>query len=577
MTDIKTQFNHSTLNAPKFIYGGKTINKYLGAIPFIPQVFLGREEDLTAIHDKLFNDNNLLLLVNGEGGIGKTTLASKYYQEYHEEYIHLAWVFAEKSLRDAILTLSYPLQVTYPEKMTEDEQLQALLCEMAELNKPCLLVIDNANSLDDLESHYHALKACPNFHLLLTTRITEFENAETHAIKPLDEKNAIALFTRLYQDHTSKEDNVLRQILQAVGYNTLVIELLAKNLGNFNNKLRKRYSLVDLLGDLQKKGLFGLSKSNTINTAYKGDGLGLRKEKPENILAAMYNLAELEEAEKAMLSVFALFPAEPLAFGTLEELLPGTENLDTTLLNLARKGWIEFMDTTNCFKCSPVVQEVTRIQNKDELFEHCELLITTLAEKLEYEPGTGHLPNICYDKGSLYTRYAESICRFRVLLRNSAIISLLLDRVGNFHKTTGNLDKALTFFDDETLLFEELYEAYPQNVSFKNGLAISYSKLGETHSALGNLDKALTFFDDETLLFEELYEAYPQNVSFKNGLAISNAKLGIFYRDERADSVKARQYLDQAEALWCELVKSYPSSAEFQKNWSSVKDNLNTL
>ncbi len=43
-------------------------------------------------------------------------------------------------------------------------------------------------------------------------------------------------------------------------------------------------------------------------------------------------------------------------------------------------------------------------------------------------------------------------------------------------------------------LFEELYEAYPQNVEFKNGLAISYSRLGDTHRALGNLDHALTFF-----------------------------------------------------------------------------------
>jgi len=46
------------------------------------------------------------------------------------------------------------------------------------------------------------------------------------------------------------------------------------------------------------------------------------------------------------------------------------------------------------------------------------------------------------------------------------------------------LDQALEFFEDEIDLFKELYEAYPNNVSFKNGLAISYSKLGATHTAL---------------------------------------------------------------------------------------------
>ncbi|MEM9195447.1 MAG: peroxidase family protein, partial [Myxococcota bacterium] len=57
----------------------------------------------------------------------------------------------------------------------------------------------------------------------------------------------------------------------------------------------------------------------------------------------------------------------------------------------------------------------------------------------------------------------------------------------------GSLDKALTYYEQRSQLGEELYAAYPNNVSFKNGLAISYSKLGETHSALGSLDKALTF------------------------------------------------------------------------------------
>ena len=514
-----------TVNYP----GGKKINKHLATIPFTPDVFQGREEDLEAIHDKLFKGNNLLLLVNGEGGIGKTTLASKYYQAYHKEYTHLAWVFAEKSLHDAILTLAYPLQVTFPERMTEEERLQVLLCEMAELNRPCLLVIDNANSLDDLESHYHALNACSNFHLLLTTRITEFAHAEVHAIRPLDEKNAITLFTRLYPNHNRKEDNLLQKILEAVGYNTLVIELLAKNLGNFNNKLRQRYTLSDLLSDLQKKGLFGLSLSGTISIAYHGDGLGLRKEKAADILAAMYDLSDLEEAEKTMLSVFAVLPAEPISFTTLEELLPGADNLDINLLNLAKKGWLEFNDTTNSFKCSPVVQEVTRHQNKEELFDHCEVMIATLTEKLEYEPGTGHLPNISYDKGTLYTRYAETLyCGTAFLLQNEKI-SPLLDRIGNFHKTTGNLDKALTFFDERSRLGKELYEAYPQNVSFKNGLAISY------------------------------------------------AKLGVFNRDKRGDATKARRHFEQAEALWAELVKSYPAYAEFQRNWSSIKADLNAL
>jgi len=93
----------------------------------------------------------------------------------------------------------------------------------------------------------------------------------------------------------------------------------------------------------------------------------------------------------------------------------------------------------------------------------------------------------------------------------------------------------------------------------------------------GNLDKALAFFEERSRLGKELYEDYPQNVSFKNGLAISYANLGIFNRDKRGDKTAARSYFEQAKALWEELVKRYPAYAEFQKNWSSINQVLEAL
>ena len=234
-------------------YGEKKIDKILGIPPFISEVFLGRENDLIEVHDKLFKGENLLLLINGEGGIGKTTFASRYYHTYQDEYIHLGWVFAENSLLDALLTLAVYLQVSFDDGMPGEGRLKVLLHEMAQLEKPSLLVIDNANNLKDIESNYIALRSCSNLHLLLTTRITNFSEACSHAIKTLDPEKALELFRVHYSAHNPQEDGLLQEILKAVGYNTLIIELLAKNLNNLNNKLRKRYQLSDLLDDLRKK------------------------------------------------------------------------------------------------------------------------------------------------------------------------------------------------------------------------------------------------------------------------------------------------------------------------------------
>jgi hypothetical protein len=292
--------------------------------------------------------------------------------------------------------------------------------------------------------------------------------------------------------------------------------------------LRKRYQLSDLLDDLRKKGLLELSHSKEVSTIYHSEGLALRAEKPEAIIAAMYDLSLLEEAELALLSVFAVLPAENITFETLEILLPNTEKLDETLLNLNQKGWIEYNEASASFKVSPVVQEVTRRKNKALLFEHNKLLFNSLIEKLEYEPGTGHFVNVTYEVAALYARYAESAVNYVAEARDE--VAILMERIGGYHTTTGNLDKALEFFEEYTRLEKELYEAYPNNVSFKNGLAISYAKLGETHTELGNLDKASNkkakeYYQLSKNLWTQLVNEFPQNAEFKSNLEWVERKL----------------------------------------------------
>ena len=168
-------FNIDKIDTAHFhIYNGQKIPKYLTPPPFIPKVFLGREDDIQVVHQKLFSGQNLLLLVNGEGGIGKTTLASVYYRRFEHEYSHLAWVFAEQSIVDALLQLAHSLKVQFEPTMPNTERLPILLAHMRELKRPCLLIVDNANTLSDLKENHKALQSCLNFHLLLTSRIAEF-------------------------------------------------------------------------------------------------------------------------------------------------------------------------------------------------------------------------------------------------------------------------------------------------------------------------------------------------------------------------------------------------------------------
>jgi len=585
-------------------YGDRKIPRALTANPFQPEVFLGREADLQAIHDQLFSGDNLLLLVNGVGGVGKTSIASRYYHIYQHKYAHTAWLLSEKSIANALLLLADPLGLQFDERMGTEGRLELLLTAMANLEKPCLLVLDNANELPDLDANYQALRRLSNVHLLLTTRISNFEKAEKLSIDGLPEAEALALFEGYYRPLGDEERALFFQIREAVGGNTLVIELLAKNLAIFN-KLKTNYALGALLADLQEKGLLRLTRSQEVRTDYQSKGGQMRREKPEDVIAAMYDLGELPREEVALLSVFAVLPAESIGFETLEGLLPGLENLETGLLALAQKGWIEYNEAGNAFKCSPVVQKIVRWKNA-ELRADCAVLVDALNEKLDYESGTGRMLNAVNAEALHFVHYAESV----VLNwpEPTTAISKLAGRVGHFHKLTGNLDRALyhyqrkvqvnealyafepdnlytkrslaisysecgsiyfhkgdfkqaiALYETSHKIFRELYESYPQ---FKNDFAISYERLGDTHLVMGNLEQALTFFEEYNLLKKELYETFLQDGNFKDGLAVSYGKLGDIHT-EIGKLEQALTFFRQFNDLAKELYEDSPQNMYFK-------------
>jgi hypothetical protein len=82
------------------------------------------------------------------------------------------------------------------------------------------------------------------------------------------------------------------------------------------------------------------------------------------------------------------------------------------------------------------------------------------------------------------------------------------------------LNKALDFFEKRSELGKSLYEAYPNNVSFKNGLAISYYKLAQQYQAANNDLKAVDYFKNAEKLWEELVIEAPQYVDFQRFLGI---------------------------------------------------------
>ena len=194
-----------------------------------------------------------------------------------------------------------------------------------------------------------------------------------------------------------------------------------------------------------------------------------------------------------------------------------------------------------------MVQEVTRRQTQNRLFAGNALLVDSLTDLLEYIPGSGHFLNASYEEAARYARYGESVVRYSSQVWDS--LALLMERIGNYHTTTGGIDKALKYNEKYMQLTKDLYEADPEDVDLQYDLAISNIKLGETYSTLGHFDLATECYEYSLQLSEEIYISYPGDEVFWNLLAVSYSKLGETYF-ALGQLNRAQEYYKNQSALY---------------------------
>ena len=150
----------------------KTPKELTAQIPRLRQdQIIGRKNELIDLHDRLFK-NKQVVLVNGMGGIGKTTLAQVYLSKYYKEYKHIAWI---SQLLDDVTSdfINAAGLLNGLEINTEGKKPQQLFEELIMAlkkieDKPCLMIIDNATA--KLSDFYDFLPGQPNWHILVTSR-----------------------------------------------------------------------------------------------------------------------------------------------------------------------------------------------------------------------------------------------------------------------------------------------------------------------------------------------------------------------------------------------------------------------
>jgi predicted ATPase/class 3 adenylate cyclase len=201
-------------------------------LPVSPTVFVGRDDDIVEIKERLAGNRMLTLI--GAGGTGKTRLALQAAADLIEEFKDGVWLVELASLSDPQLVVQTAAE-TLGVREEAGRQILKTLCEWLR-EKSLLLLLDNCEHLvpavvglaDQL------LRECPGVRLLATSRAALRVNGEAIVrVGPLPESDAVILFadrsSAVQPTFRLTEDNSMSvvQICRRVEGIPLAIELAA--------------------------------------------------------------------------------------------------------------------------------------------------------------------------------------------------------------------------------------------------------------------------------------------------------------------------------------------------------------
>jgi len=525
------------------------------------QIF-GRQEELGRLISAL-EKSRQVALVNGFGGIGKSTLARLYLDQYLDQFDHIVWLtFTGDSFDELIASSLLPESLGINrQSIDSSEKLLPLVFQiLKELTGNNLFVIDNADNIEEINKYRRYLpQGLDNWKTLITSRgiVDGFTQVP---IDTLSLEDAQALFLAYYPAG-SKEPKVLEELLHLVGLHTLTIELMAKTLA----KSRRLSGVAELLEKVKDKKYEDPKLLKEVYVEHKEKWpVGSSEEAKRKIkgiyqyLLAVFDLGELNPQEQWVMKLLALFPTRTLNTETFFKImgLSAPENeevaakMDDSLDSLIEQGWLQSQrtwDNSESIFLHRILKELVLFKLKST-FDDSKILINgylgfasieeidkDIVDRLSHiDIGESLLAYFTIVPGKIGK---ESFFNYKVTLsRLNKVVGHLLQYQGNYQKTLHCYSTALA-------LVRELAHQNDEELFEKEALIISYQgKLGTIYENMGNYEKAQTLFKSALSKAQNLYG--PEALEVAHHLS----NLGLLYR-EVDDFMKAKYYLEQSQVI----------------------------
>ena len=511
---------------------------------------IGRKDMLKKLH-KMLTDNKSAILMNGIGGIGKTTVALAYcnIEKYKQEYQNIVWVTLTQSLKESIINtfIDKDIDFKYNEKEDININFNHLLNTLRNITGNNLLVLDNANNDKEISENKQSLEDT-NWKILITTRcLLDYEY--TIKVDKLSEEDAVNVFLQ----YCKIEDiETLKKFLKHIDYHTLLTELLAKTL--------KRSPLLDInkLYEIIKNQDISaprIKKEIPIGAHAEYRKAAKKEEELYTYLLSIFELEDMSDKENEYLRYFSILHSVEISIIDLYKFFGISDETDiefeNTLNSLVQKGWI--LENNKTYKMHQLIQIVIREKLKPDA-ENCKDIISSFIDLLNYEPQESPLSR------KELIPFAESI--LNLIKNDDKGLAILFERTANIFDALSNYKKTLEYIKENLRINEKLLDANHPD------LAISYDNIANTYSSLGNYEKALGYHKKSIAIFKKVFNTnHPHLVISYGNIALTYSSLGN-YEKALKFNLKA---INIGEKV---LDQNHPALASFYENIAGIYSSL---
>ena len=311
--------------------------------------FTGRETELQNLRQRIEKGRKSVLL-SGMGGIGKTQICRKLFDEYKTRngkgengiFSHIGYIKYSGDMGSSLQNC-----LKYKEQDSPEKNREAAWRELEYLaaDGKLLLFVDNVDKPISEDPGLRKLREIPGAIVLTSRQASICNEFEPYPIGFLDTEQCKEIYEKIRFRGSSKkidpgEVEDLEYVIEKLsGRHTITVEHLAYLAWTKTwpvKKLREKLEEKGFCLEFHKDG-----KIVNIQKAYE----------------ALYDLSQLSEAEQNILEAFSVFPYIPLEAEMCNEWLlsdAGVSEDDDILMGLYQKGWLQFDIEQESYSMHPV-------------------------------------------------------------------------------------------------------------------------------------------------------------------------------------------------------------------------------